>query len=165
MVGVIERAREEVFLYAVAVPEDRVEWRPLGMGQSVLGMARELAKTPDWAYYVLTGAQPEDAESAAESQRAEMESWATVADCEAACRRKLERLYALYRELPDSRLEETKWLPFNGGREHTYAELLEYPRWNFTYHLGQIAYIQTLFGDHGIYQTALNKPKIVPLAS
>jgi hypothetical protein len=25
--------------------------------------------------------------------------------------------------------------------------MLEYPRWNATYHLGQIAFIQTLYGD------------------
>ena len=151
MIDVIEAAREEVFRYALAVPADRVAWQPLESGQSVLTMARELTKTPDWAYYVLTGAQPESPESAAQDQKAEMESWTTVAECEAACRQKLERLYEFYRSMPDSQLAETKWLPFNGGRDHTYAELLDYPRWNFIYHLGQIAYIQTLYGDQDMH--------------
>jgi hypothetical protein len=53
--------------------------------------------------------------------------------------------------MPDERLAETKWLPFNGGRDHTYLEMLEYPRWNATYHLGQVAYIQTLYGDREIH--------------
>jgi hypothetical protein len=26
-------------------------------------------------------------------------------------------------------------------------EMMDYPRWNFNYHNGQIAYIQTLYGD------------------
>ena len=151
MINVIESAREEVFRYALAVPEDRVAWKPLDAGQSVLSMARELAKTPDWAYYVLTGAQPENPEAAVDDQKVEMESWKNVGDCEAACREKLVRLYGLYRSMPDAQLSETKWLPFNGGRDHTYAELLDYPRWNFTYHLGQIAYIQTLYGDRQLY--------------
>jgi hypothetical protein len=151
MIEVIERASEEVFRYAKAVPEDKVGWRPLDTGQSVLSMARELAKTPDWAYYVLTGAQSEDPDSAAEDQKAEKTSWETVVDCEAACLRKLQRLYDLYRSMPDSQLIETKWLPFNGGRDHTYAELLDYPRWNFTYHLGQVAYVQTLYIDRQNY--------------
>lgn len=150
-IDVIRNAQEEVFRYAKAVPEDRVEWRPLDLGQSVLSMVRELAKTPDWAYWVLTDAQPEDPEAAAADQKAEMESWKTVAECDEACKHKLERLFALYRDMPDERLAQTKWLPFNGGRDHSYAELLDYPRWNFTYHLGQIAYIQTLYGDKAMY--------------
>ena len=151
MVDAIGRAQEEVFRYALAVPEERVAWEPLGVGQSVLRMCRELAKTPDWAYQVLTDAKPENPEAAAEAQKAEMESWTTIAQCDAVCRAKLERLYDLYRGMPDARLSETKWLPFNGGRDHTYAELLDYPRWNFTYHLGQIAYIQTLYGDRAMH--------------
>lgn len=151
MVEVIQKAQEEVFRYAKAVPEDKVEWRPLEMGQSVLSMCRELAKTPDWAFYVLTGAKPENPDTAAAEQKAEMESWTTVAQCDEVCREKLVRLFELYREMPDAQLAETKWLPFNGGRDHTFAELLDYPRWNFTYHLGQIGYIQTLYGDKKIY--------------
>jgi len=151
MIEVIRNAQAEVFRYARAVPEDKVEWQPLEIGQSVLSMARELAKTPDWAFYVLTGAQPENPDTAEADQKAEMESWKTIARCDEACREKLERLYTLYREMPDAQLVETKWLLFNGGRDHTYAELLDYPRWNFTYHLGQIAYIQTLYGDKTLY--------------
>ncbi|RYD70926.1 MAG: hypothetical protein EOP84_25810 [Verrucomicrobiaceae bacterium] len=151
MIDVIEAAREAVFRYAFAVPEDRLEWKPLGAGQSVLRMARELAKTPDWAFWVLTNANPESPDDASAQQKAEMESWKTIPDCDAACQEKLVRVFDLYRSYSDEDLQRTKWLPFNGGRDHTYAELLDYPRWNFTYHLGQIAYIQTLFGDRGIY--------------
>ncbi len=151
MIEAIRNAQAEAFRYAKAVPDDRLEWTPLEKGQSVLSMTRELAKTPDWAYYVLTGAQPENPETAEADQKAEMESWKNVSECEAACLEKLERLFALYRAMPDSQLSETKWLPFNGGRDHTYAELLEYPRWNFTYHQGQIAYIQTLYGDKAMH--------------
>lgn len=151
MIEVIERAREEVFRYALAVPEDKVEWKPLETGQSVLSMCRELAKTPDWAYYVLTGAQAENPETAAQGQKVGMESWKTVAECHKACKVKLKRLFDLYHAMRDAQLSQTKWLPFNGGRDHSYAELLNYPRWNFTYHLGQIAYIQTLYGDRQHY--------------
>jgi len=151
MIEAIERAREEAFRYARAVPEDRLEWRPLGIGQSVLRMARELTKTPDWAYWALTDGKPDDPENAAAAQRAEMESWTTIDACEAACREKLVRLYDLYRGYTDEDLARTKWLPFNGGRDHTVAELLDYPRWNLTYHAGQIAYIRTLYGDREMH--------------
>lgn len=151
MIDVIRGAQQEVFRYAKAVPQDKLEWRPLDAGRSVLDMARELAKTPDWARYVLTDAKPAEGTDPAAAQKAEMESWKTVEDCERACLEKLEELFEVYRSMPDEQLSQTKWLPFNGGRDHSYAELLDYPRWNFTYHLGQIAYIQTLYGDGEMY--------------
>lgn len=143
-VAEIERAREGAFRAGRSIPFDHLEWRPMERGHSVLDMLRELAKTPDWAYYVLTDTKPEDPEGAAEAQRVERAAWRTVDDCEAACREKLERLYGLYRRLSDDDLRRRRWLPFNGGREHTYGELLDYPRWNFAYHHGQIAYIESL---------------------
>lgn len=145
-IHVAKEAADEAFRYAKAVPGDKLEWSPLKEGRTVLSMCREMAKTPDWAYQVLTGENPMD-DSGREEQKAEMESWKTVNECEEACRAKLVRLELLYKAMPDSQLVETRWLPFNGGRDHTFLEMLEYPRWNFTYHLGQIAYIQTLYGD------------------
>ncbi len=140
----IEIARAAVFRAALDVPIDRLVWNPMGTGQSVLGIARELAQTPDWAYWVLTEARPEDPFAVAKSQRNEKESWRTVEDCQTACLAKIKRLFDLYRSLADEDLIRTKWLPFNGGRDHTLADLLDYPRWNFTYHLGQIEYIRSL---------------------
>ena len=82
-----------------------------------------------------------------EAFKKETESWTTAEICHTICLEKLELLYEAVRNIPDSQLAETKWLPYDGGRDFTYAEMLEYPRWNFNYHLGQIAYIQTLYGD------------------
>ena len=45
-------------------------------------------------------------------------------------------------------------LPFGPGgsmKPFTIAEMADYPRWNFTYHLGQIGYIQTLYGDNAMH--------------
>ena len=49
--------------------------------------------------------------------------------------------------MPDADLDKKRWLPYDGGRDFTMPEMMDYPRWNFNYHLGQIAYIQTLYGD------------------
>lgn len=83
--------------------------------------------------------------------KAEISAWDTVEKCKAALDEKLERLFTLYREMPDARLLETKWLPYGGGKDFSMEEMMDYPRWNFNYHTGQIAYIQTLFGDKNIY--------------
>jgi hypothetical protein len=144
---------EEVFRYAAAVPADKIEWSPGEGSRTVIDLCREMAKCPDWAFDLIAPNLPErssEDQVMAES-RAEMAGWSTVEECRAACFEKLGRLIDMYREIPDERLKETKWLPYNGGRDHTVLEMLDYPRWNFNYHCGQIAYIQMLYGDKNMY--------------
>ena len=59
----------------------------------------------------------------------------------------LATLFDAIRNCSDERLKETVWLPYDGGRDFTIQEICEYPRWNADYHLGQISYIQILYGD------------------
>jgi len=145
-------AAEEIFRYAAAVPEDKVEWKVLDNGRTVLEQAQECAKCPDWAYILVSGANmPDWTDEAMAEQKAEMATWNSIAICKAECEKRLEKLFELYRTLPDERLAETKWLPYSGGRDFTMFEMMDYPRWNFTYHAGQIAFIQTLYGDKEMY--------------
>jgi hypothetical protein len=140
-------AAKEAFKNAKAVPGDKVDWKPLDLGRSVLDQAREMAKCPDWAYSICSGEEPDWSEGAMSEQQKEMNTWDTVERCEQECNQRMERLVKLYREMPDERLKETKFLPFDGGRDFTMVEMMEYPRWNYNYHNGQINYIQTLYGD------------------
>ena len=146
-------AAEEAFRYAAAVPTDKLEWVPQDGVRSVLDMCKELAKCPDWAYELIVpgGSFESQTEESRAAMKAEMDAWTTVEACHKACLEKLDRLAELYRSVPDERLSETKWLPYNGGREHTILEMLDYPRWNCNYHTGQIAYIQMLYGDKEIH--------------
>jgi uncharacterized damage-inducible protein DinB len=143
------QAAEEAFRYAKGVPPDKLDWAPFDVGRSILSICRELAVTPTWTLDVFSGSRS-DAE-AQEGQKAEMESWKTVEACEAEFKRRFAEVDKLFRGFSDSDLELTKWLPYNGGRDHTYLEMMDYPRWNCTYHTGQIAYIQTLYGDKVVY--------------
>lgn len=145
VISVTRTAGDEFFRYASAVPEDRLEWRPLDTGQSVLSMAREIAMTPQWAIDVMSGT--ESTEEERNAGFAEMKSWGSIAECRSQFQSRLDRWASYVTDLPDSKLSDTRWLPYSGGRDHTYLEMLEYPRWNCTYHLGQVAYIQTLYGD------------------
>jgi hypothetical protein len=152
MVGATRAAMEEAFRYAKAVPADKVEWKPMDVGRSVLDVCRELAMCPGWAVDII--AKPELPEWSAETQaaiEAEQKQWTSVEACEAECKRRLEGLFELFGRISDEKLKETKWLPFDGGRDFTVMEMMDYPRWNFTYHLGQIAYIQILFGDRDMH--------------
>lgn len=154
MIDVTREAAEEVFRYAKAVPEDKANWKPLDEGRSVLEIARELAMCPHWAWELISGKELDFSEESQEAQGKEMNSWGSVADCEKACQEKLGTLFELYKNLPDERLKETKTLPFGPGgsmKEFTMVEMMDYPRWNFNYHLGQIGYIQILYGDRQMH--------------
>ncbi|RYD70925.1 MAG: hypothetical protein EOP84_25805 [Verrucomicrobiaceae bacterium] len=143
-------AAEEAFRYAKAVPADKQEWSPLDKGQTVLSMCRELAKCGDWSYDMLAGVEMDWSEEAQAKQQAEMNSWTSIEDCEKVANEKLERLYGLIKDYPDEKLTNTISLPFGPGgtmKDFTMAEIMDYPRWNCNYHLGQIGYIQTLYGD------------------
>lgn len=147
MIDVTRAAAKEAFKYAKAVPQDKLEWKPLDNGRSVLDQCREMAQCAGWAEGIIQGTAPEWNEETMAAIRKEQEQWQSVEDCETECNRRIERLSTLFQGMGDERLAETKWLPYDGGRDFTMAEMMDYPRWNFTYHLGQIAYVQTLYGD------------------
>ena len=147
----IQVAADEVFRYAKGVPADKLGWVPMEGGRSVIDICRELAMTPTWAYQVIENIEIKWDDEARAKMRAEQAEWKTADDCQAQCNERLKRLKELYKSLPDERLTTTKWLPYNGGRDHTVLEMMDYPKWNFNYHVGQIAYIQTLYGDKEAY--------------
>ena len=148
MIATTRAAADEAFRYARAVPADKVEWKPLDAGRSVLDICRELALCPGWAVDIIDSKElPEWNEDSMAAVQRQMDQMTTLAECETECNRQLERLFELFRNMPDERLAEKKWLPYDGGRDFTMPEMMGYPKWNFTYHLGQIAYIQLLYGD------------------
>lgn len=141
------KAADEAFRYAKAAPADKLEWSPNDTGRSVLDICRELAMTPTWAADTIDGPPVEWSEEAFAEVKREMDQWKTLEDCEAQLNQRWERMQSVFLGTTDEQLANTKWLPYEGGRDFTVAEMMEYPRWNFTYHLGQIAYIQILLGD------------------
>lgn len=148
-----DRAVEEFFRYAKGISDEKLDWSPEG-ARSVLSLCRELTMTPTWAIGTIDGSfKHEDwNEETMKAMEEEQSQWKTVEDCETECKKRLEVLYAYYREIDDSRMAtETKFLPYEGGRDFTMAEMMEYPRWNFNYHTGQVAYIQTMLGDNKMY--------------
>jgi uncharacterized damage-inducible protein DinB len=140
-------AATEAFRYAAAVPADKLQWVPIEGGRSVLSLVQELGMTPTWQYSVLAGPDTEEASQSMEEQVAMMAGWATIEACKQQFDERFEKLEAYVRTIPEERFTETKWLPYDGGRDFTVLEMLDYTRWNCNYHLGQIAYIQTLYGD------------------
>ena len=119
-----------------------------------LDLARELAQCPDWAVDLLNTGRMDWSPDSQEASAKEAASWTSAEACDAACKEKLEKLYAVVQAFPDERLGETIVLPFGpdgSDKNFTMEEIMGYPMWNFHYHLGQIGYIQSLYGDKGIH--------------
>ena len=96
---------------------------------------------------MIKGEKTEPSQDAWQKMLEERAAWKTVDDCEKVSKENLTALFDAIKNCSDERLKDTQWLPYDGGRDFTIQEIMEYPRWNATYHLGQIAYIQILLGD------------------
>ena len=79
------------------------------------------------------------------------QSLADVAACEAHSNANMAALRSLANSLSDEDLETLIPSPFGADGKQALKDMLEYPRWNATYHTGQVAYIQTMYGDKGMY--------------
>jgi hypothetical protein len=144
----IQRAYDGAFKSAKAVPADKLTWKPLDLGRSALDQLQELAQAPGYVTGTIKG-EPQaghDPETW-EKLLAERQAWTTIEACEQEAAKNLGVLFDAIRNCSDERLKETVWLPYDGGRDFTIQEIVEYPRWNANYHEGQIGYIQTLYGD------------------
>ena len=148
----IKKTTAEAFKNAKAVPADKLEWKPLDLGRSVLDQLQELAQSPDYVASMIAGEKQEEPNPDQWQQLLEQrQNWKTIEDCERESKARLEKLVSAIQNCSDARLKETVWLPYDGGRDFTIEEIMDYPRWNATYHLGQICYIQTLYGDREMH--------------
>lgn len=130
------------------VPSDKLEWKVLDTGRSVLDQAREVARSPLWTIPLLRDkvADPYDPEKVARA-KAEAEAWTTVDQCEDAHLKNLGPLLEVIRGLSDEDLSLRVPVPF-APEPVPLSAILMFHYWNVVYHQGQILFIQTLYGDH-----------------
>ena len=99
-----QKAADEAFRYALVVPADKADWKPLDSGRSVLDQAREMAKCPLWAHLLVAGGDmPEFNEENTAKMKAEMETLKTVEECNAECNTNPAKLFELYTKTPSGR--------------------------------------------------------------
>jgi|DewCreStandDraft_1066081.scaffolds.fasta_scaffold01007_18 uncharacterized damage-inducible protein DinB len=151
VIELTRQAGEDLFRTARAVPPDRLTWRPLEMGRSVLDILQECAQQPAFLPRLLTPASPPLSPEMRAALREERAQWTTIDACEEAYRRNLEAAVQAIREVPDERLDEVVSLPFRPGVTRTIAQILLTVYWQLVYHTGQVNYIQTLYGDREMH--------------
>jgi hypothetical protein len=139
ILSMTENAIDGFFSYAKAVPDDKIQWKPLDAGRTVLDMAQECAQSADWAVgMIAAGGFTGMDEARMKAMKEERSGWTTVEECERV------------RNFPLSKMDETVEVPF-GKKKYPWWEILLIHYWNLNYHWGQVAYVQTLYGDHGYH--------------
>lgn len=144
------KTMEILFRTARAVPEDKLTWKPLDRGRSVLDQLQECAQAPRFYLAILNSkALLNFDEKARRQARAERAGWDTLEACERRCQEATRQLCEAICDLTDEDLAMTFTVPGPEGqpRQVTLADFAEAHRNNMTYHIGQINYIQTLYGD------------------
>ena len=126
------------------VPADKLDWKPLDSGRSTLDQAQEVALCPTWVpgLFAARGFDPSMFEGFEEA-KAKM---TTLDECESVGRANLEKMKEAINGLPDADMDVRIDLPWGKGN-YSLREVMGFPAWNCTYHMGQISYIQTLYGD------------------
>ena len=127
-----------------AMPADKQTWKPLDNGRSALDQVQECALINFWVAEIYrTGSVPPFDGEMFEKGKAELD---TVDKACATLAAGTDSLCEAILQLSDSDLEATVTLPWDSSPT-TLAELFLVPYWNNAYHIGQISYIQTLYGD------------------
>jgi uncharacterized damage-inducible protein DinB len=152
VVKATHKALDDVCRAALAVPEEKASWKPMGEARSVLNQMQEIAVAGSWFLPLIRDRKvPEfDRHAMRESIRLR-ESYDSVDKCVEAARTSTVELCQAIAEFPDTELEREMQLPFGGGMTMTMADILSMHSWNMIYHLGQINYIQLMLGDKDMH--------------
>lgn len=148
LIQMTDKAGQEFLLNVRAMPADKLTWKPLDTGRSALDLLQEVAQSASYVIPILETRQvPDFNPEMFTVLMAERQTWDTIEKCEEVMRANHARLFEIIRNFPDEDLQQTVHLPFAGGFDQTMAEIMSYQYWNLSYHLGQVCYIQTLYGD------------------
>lgn len=121
-----------------AMPEDKLTWKAAETSRTARELIEELVYVMPYNITVAKTLQ---------EPKGEMDTSLgdkSLAELEKQHRAYIKEFIAAVREFPEEKLHEKMTLPWG---EMFYLDILSYPYWNLMYHIGQIAYIQTLYGD------------------
>jgi hypothetical protein len=134
-----------------AIPEEKRDWRPMDAGRSALDLLQECATLAGYATKTIRDKKSPEFDEAKYAEWNEMRKSLTAEQAEAKLSESSEELYSAILDIPDSDLDAPISLPFGEGMIWPLADVASMHRWNMNYHLGQLAYIQTLLGDREMH--------------
>jgi len=143
--SLIQKAGDDIIRALAATPDDKANWKPESAGRSILEITIECAGVNSFmARCITSGVAPAINREDGEKLAKELTNLSKAAD---ALKSSIDALTLAVSSLPNEKLDSSITLPFLGGITTTLEEMLGRPYWHMSYHLGQINYIQTLYGD------------------
>ncbi len=130
----IEKISELFLKAARAVPKDKQDWKPMPTGNSAQDIVTHLAMANHFFAGLLRGSAPKETKKANSYEEALKLFEDSKAD-----------LIGAIRSVDPAQFAEKRTMPW--GEERTLKDLITSPMPHMAYHWGQIAYLQTLWGD------------------
>jgi len=145
IIAMTNQGRSALERTALAVPDDKLNWKPLDNGRTVLDLLGDAAQAPTMGTGILRSATPYGPEHFS-TLRAERAGWTREEALAHLERNTLEFLEEL-NKVSDEKLDEPLSLPMGGGMTMPLGAWALIAYRAFTSRMAQINYIQTLYGD------------------
>lgn len=132
-----------------AMPPEKQTWSPLDAGRTALSLVQECAVMNRYFAGILRDRK------APEFNWAEYQAACNALETSEKALAELEKATdELVREIcafPEGELATMVRMPWGEGFTVPFQAVMFMPYWNMTYHQGQLAYIQTLYGDREMH--------------
>lgn len=130
----IEKISELLLRAVRAVPSDKQAWKPMPTGKSAQEIVAHLGMANYFFAALLKGTTP-----------AQMSAPTTYNEAIKLFEQSKAELIQTIRSVDPTRFTEKRTMPW--GEERSIKDLITSPMPHMAYHWGQIAYLQTLWGD------------------
>lgn len=140
-----EKAADDLVAVVRAMPEEKARWQPFPDARPVLEQIVEcVLANRMWANILRTHVHAMLPDGTAERAYKELD---TIEKATAALRETSAELAGVIRSVPEADLGVLVPFPGKPDSGRPLAECCHHACWNMTYHMGQVSYIQTLYGD------------------
>jgi hypothetical protein len=140
-----EKAASDLILTVRAMPDKRANWQPFPDARPVLEQVVECCLACEmWTNILQTHVHSMLPEGVAARAYKELD---TIDKATARLAKSSAGLAAVMRGLPDADLAVVVPFPSKPQAGRPLADCCHHACWNMMYHMGQVSYIQTLYGD------------------
>jgi hypothetical protein len=152
IIRLTEQAADDFVKNMRALPADKLHWSVLDVARTPMDLFQEIAQSPTYVIPMLVNrtCPPFNPESFGQLVQ-ERQAWDTLDKCEEVMKKNLAAVYETIRAFPAEDLTIEIDLPFAEGMRRSMADIMSYPYWNLSYHVGQVCFIQILLGDQDLH--------------
>ena len=147
LISIIRSAHDGLLRTVSTVPDDKMNWKPLDNGRTVLDLLGDAAQTAGMtAQMALTHGEVKPSYEMFQQLRAERQNW-TREDAMRELDESTQKLYAAIGQMSDEELGKMVTAEVGGGMTLPLSAWMMMAHRTFISRFAQINYIQTLYGD------------------